>query len=176
MIERRRTNRTETRKPIEGETVAPLRVRETDPVKRSFLEAVAKKCGHPLPIEFDSSETPTESHTIFPSGTTESLGTTDAVKALINAGTHKMVDELGKDGWNAEAMRRMGLKPSERNKTLRELVDMPKLQSDLKAVRERYPQDVDRISTVERDVAEEIQAMISGIPYQKENGTPEQVS
>jgi tetratricopeptide (TPR) repeat protein len=175
MIERKRTNKTERRKPLESETVAPLHVRETDPVKQSFLRKVAKECGHPLPIEFDPPESPTEQHTIFPSGTTESLGTTDAVKALINAGTRKMVDELGREGWNATAQRRMGLKHSERNKTLRELVDMPKLQSDLKAVRQRCPHDMDRISRVERAIAERIQAVVSKIPREDNHGTSAKV-
>jgi tetratricopeptide (TPR) repeat protein len=173
MIERRRT--TERRTPLESETVAPLHVRETNPVKQSFLREVAERCGNPLPIEFDPPESPTEQHTISPSGTTESVGTTEAVKRLIYKGTQMMVDNLGSDGWNAEAMRRMGLKPSERNKTLSELVDIPQLQRDLVTVRERYPQDLDRISEVEKAVAGRIQAVAGKIPYKGGNATPEQV-
>jgi hypothetical protein len=95
--------------------------------------------------------------------------------ALVEQGMKELVDNLGKDGWNEEAQRSLGLAPGEETKSLRELINVPHLKQHLVKVREEYKDDKYFIGAVEQMITETIQEVVSKIPYRVHFATPAQI-
>jgi hypothetical protein len=92
--------------------------------------------------------------------------------AVFRRGLEKIVNEMGKDGWRDEVKKAfkegMGIDLEGQEKNLREILEIPRLKTELDLARETG--DVARISNKEREVANKIQEVVSKIPYESEAG------
>jgi tetratricopeptide (TPR) repeat protein len=95
--------------------------------------------------------------------------------AIFRRGLEKIVNEMGKDGWRdavAEGFKEAGFDLEEQKKNLREILEIPRVKTELALVRETG--DIEKISEKEREVALRIQEGVVNIPYlKKSDGEPD---